>query len=168
MSLGEKIRAQYLEARGLTESDLAAMAPDERKAIEDEIKNAIMAALEVLARTTLAGGRDPVPKRKRFCVYNPPPPECCVGHLSLQTELAVNATPFIRPNQTLVGKADGVKGAVEPRLPKVQELVHFGEVRGQVIILPDKCLEHGLEIRNPIKDVGSGEAIAIKLAFEIG
>lgn len=46
MSLGEKIRAQYLEARGLTESDLAAMSPDERKAMEDEIKNAIMAALE--------------------------------------------------------------------------------------------------------------------------
>ncbi|MGP4670142.1 hypothetical protein [Agrobacterium pusense] len=46
MSLGEKIRAQYLEARGLTESDRAAMSPEERKAIEDEIKNAIMAALE--------------------------------------------------------------------------------------------------------------------------
>ncbi|WP_312609030.1 hypothetical protein [Agrobacterium pusense] len=45
MSLGEKIRAQYLEARGLTESDLAAMSPDERKAIEDEIKNAIVAAM---------------------------------------------------------------------------------------------------------------------------
>ena len=40
------MRAQYLEARGLTESDLAAMSPDERKAMEDEIKNAIMAALE--------------------------------------------------------------------------------------------------------------------------
>jgi hypothetical protein len=46
MTLGEKIRAQYLEARGLTESDLAAMSPDERKAIEDEIKNAIIAATE--------------------------------------------------------------------------------------------------------------------------
>lgn len=45
MSLGEKIRAQYLEARGLTESDLAAMSPDERKAIEDEIKKAIVAAM---------------------------------------------------------------------------------------------------------------------------
>ncbi|WP_280171442.1 hypothetical protein [Agrobacterium pusense] len=45
MSLGEKIRAQYLEARGLTESDLTAMSPDERKAIEDEIKNAIVAAM---------------------------------------------------------------------------------------------------------------------------
>ncbi|MGF0524128.1 hypothetical protein ACQEDT_21655 [Agrobacterium pusense] len=46
MTLGEKIRAQYLEARGLTESDLAGMSPDERKAIEDEIKNATIAATE--------------------------------------------------------------------------------------------------------------------------
>ena len=46
MSLGEKIRAQYLEARGLSEGDLAAMPPDERKAIEDEIQKAIRAAME--------------------------------------------------------------------------------------------------------------------------
>ena len=46
MSLGEKIRAQYLEARGLSEGDLAAMPPDERKAIEDEIQKAIRTAME--------------------------------------------------------------------------------------------------------------------------
>ena len=46
MSLGEKIRAQYLEARGLSEGDLAAMPPDERKAIEDEIQKAIRVAME--------------------------------------------------------------------------------------------------------------------------
>lgn len=46
MSLGEKIRAQYLEARGLSEGDLAAMPPDERKAIEDEIQKAIRLAME--------------------------------------------------------------------------------------------------------------------------
>ncbi|QTK82922.1 Hypothetical protein AT6N2_L2276 [Agrobacterium tumefaciens] len=46
MSLGEKIRAQYLEARGLSEGDLAAMPPDERKAIEDDIQKAIRTAME--------------------------------------------------------------------------------------------------------------------------
>lgn len=41
MTPGEKIRAQYLEAKGLTEEDLAAMPADEREAIEKEIAELI-------------------------------------------------------------------------------------------------------------------------------
>lgn len=41
MDVGEKIRAQYLASRGLTEDDLANMSADDRKAIEDEIKKTI-------------------------------------------------------------------------------------------------------------------------------
>lgn len=45
MTLAEKIRAQILEAKGLTEEDLAAMDEGARKAIEDEIKEAIQRQL---------------------------------------------------------------------------------------------------------------------------
>ncbi|MCL6708635.1 DUF3106 domain-containing protein [Pseudomonas sp. R2.Fl] len=41
MSLAEKLRAQYLEAHGLTEGDLEALPPDEREAIEDAIADYI-------------------------------------------------------------------------------------------------------------------------------
>jgi TPP-dependent pyruvate/acetoin dehydrogenase alpha subunit len=37
MSPAERIRAQYLSEQGLSEDDLAAMEPEERKAIEDDI-----------------------------------------------------------------------------------------------------------------------------------
>lgn len=47
MSFAEKIRAQYLERKGLSESDLAAMPPEERQAIEDEIRKEIMRAMGV-------------------------------------------------------------------------------------------------------------------------
>lgn len=42
MSLAEKIRAQILEAKGLTEGDLVALPADEREAIEAEIRKAIL------------------------------------------------------------------------------------------------------------------------------
>lgn len=42
MTLAEKIRAQILEAKGLSEGDLAALPADEREAIEAEIREAIL------------------------------------------------------------------------------------------------------------------------------
>lgn len=42
MTLGEKIRAQFLEDRGLTEDDVAAMSTEEREALEAEIREAIL------------------------------------------------------------------------------------------------------------------------------
>ncbi len=47
MSFAEKIRAQYLERKGLSESDLAALPPEEREAVEDEIRKEIMRAMGV-------------------------------------------------------------------------------------------------------------------------
>jgi hypothetical protein len=41
MDAAEMIRAQYLEDNGLTEESLAAMAPEARKAIEEEIAERI-------------------------------------------------------------------------------------------------------------------------------
>lgn len=41
MSLAEKLRAQYLEAHGLTEGALEALPPEEREAIEDAIADYI-------------------------------------------------------------------------------------------------------------------------------
>ncbi|MCV9963402.1 hypothetical protein OIU34_15975 [Pararhizobium sp. BT-229] len=47
MSLAEKIRAQLLADKDLTEEDLAAMDADARAAIEAEIKEAIKRQLEI-------------------------------------------------------------------------------------------------------------------------
>ncbi len=47
MSLAEKIRAQILAGKDLTEADLAAMDADARAAIEAEIKEAIKRQLEI-------------------------------------------------------------------------------------------------------------------------
>jgi len=47
MSLAEQIRAQILESLGLNEEDLKAMDTDQRKAVEDEIRQAIGRAMGV-------------------------------------------------------------------------------------------------------------------------
>lgn len=47
MTLAEKIRVAYLEDHNLTEEQLAAMPEDERKAIEDEIQEAIKQQLGI-------------------------------------------------------------------------------------------------------------------------
>lgn len=60
MSVAEKIRAQYLQNKGLTESDLAAMPPEERQAIEDEIRKAVTQALG--AGDQAQGGADEAAK----------------------------------------------------------------------------------------------------------
>lgn len=46
-TLAERIREQYLEEHGLTEDDLKAMKPEERKAAEAEIREAILEAMGV-------------------------------------------------------------------------------------------------------------------------
>ncbi|MCZ4089941.1 hypothetical protein [Sinorhizobium psoraleae] len=46
-SLAEKIRAQYLEAHGLTEESLEAMPSEERAAIEEEIRKAVAESLGI-------------------------------------------------------------------------------------------------------------------------
>lgn len=47
MSLEERIRANILREKNITEEDLAKLEPDERAAIEEEIKQAILRALGV-------------------------------------------------------------------------------------------------------------------------
>lgn len=53
MTLAERIRAKYLEARGMTEESLAQMDPEARAAIEEEIRKAVQQA--VGAETELDG-----------------------------------------------------------------------------------------------------------------
>ncbi|MFC3676854.1 hypothetical protein [Ferrovibrio xuzhouensis] len=46
MSVADRIRAQYLGGKGLTEEDLKNMDPKERQKIEDEIREQIKEALK--------------------------------------------------------------------------------------------------------------------------
>lgn len=46
-TFAERIRDQFLEDRDLTEADLAAMSPEDRAAVEKEIRNAILEAMGV-------------------------------------------------------------------------------------------------------------------------
>jgi hypothetical protein len=54
MTPAERIRAQYLEAHGLTESSLSQLDPEIQKAIEDDIKQTIKQQLD--AQTKKEGG----------------------------------------------------------------------------------------------------------------
>ncbi|WP_457586443.1 hypothetical protein [Ensifer canadensis] len=47
MSFAEQIRAQILEAHGISEDELKAMDPEQREAIEDEIRKAIERAMGI-------------------------------------------------------------------------------------------------------------------------
>ncbi|WP_117190576.1 hypothetical protein [Rhizobium terrae] len=58
----ERIREQYLDAHGLTEEDLKAMSPEDREAIEAEIRKAILEAMGVNGQkqeTAMTMGGDP-------------------------------------------------------------------------------------------------------------
>ena len=81
---------------------------------------------------------------------------------SVKLELAFDASPFIRPDQALMGITDGVQGSVQAGLPEIQEPVHLGKIGSQIIVLPDIRLQHGLEIGDAVEDVCSGETIAIQ------
>ncbi|MCK8782608.1 hypothetical protein M0654_21810 [Rhizobium sp. NTR19] len=54
-SFAERIREQYLDAHGLTEDDLKAMSPEDREAIEAEIRKAILEAMGVNGQRQEAG-----------------------------------------------------------------------------------------------------------------
>jgi len=65
-TLAERIRDQYLEAHGLTEDDLAAMSPEDREAVEAEIRKAILEAMGVNgkqqdAAMSMGGGAEAQP-----------------------------------------------------------------------------------------------------------
>lgn len=47
MTFAEQIRAQILEAHGITEDDLKAMDPKQREAIEEEIRKAVERAMGI-------------------------------------------------------------------------------------------------------------------------
>lgn len=58
MDVAELIRAQYLQDQGLTEESLAAMDPDARKAIEEDIAELIKERLGVDKGATSAGSTE--------------------------------------------------------------------------------------------------------------
>lgn len=59
MNVAEKIRAQYLESKNMTEESLAQLPPEERQLIEDEIAAAIKRTLT--GGDTKAGPKDSAP-----------------------------------------------------------------------------------------------------------
>jgi hypothetical protein len=87
--------------------------------------------------------------------------------ISVKFEFAFNAAPLAWPDQVLMGVADGMQRAIEASLPELEELVHLGKVGGEVVILPDIGLQDGLKVRDVVKYVCGGEAIAAKLTLKI-
>ncbi|GLR21782.1 MULTISPECIES: hypothetical protein [Alphaproteobacteria] len=59
MDVAEMIRAKYLEDNGLTEESLAAMDPEARKAIEEEIAERIKSLLGIDKGATSADTAEP-------------------------------------------------------------------------------------------------------------
>ena len=65
---------------------------------------------------------------------------------SIQSELAVDAPPFIRPDQTLIRIADRVQRTFKIGLPEVEEPMQLREIGSQIVVLPDMGLQDGFEI----------------------
>lgn len=70
---------------------------------------------------------------------------------SVEDELPFERAPFLRRDHLPVHVADGVQRPVELFLPEFEEAVHFGEIRGQIIVLPDIGLENQRMVRQAIK-----------------
>ncbi len=80
----------------------------------------------------------------------------------MELKLANHITPFTGVNELLVGKANGVQGALNLGLPELDELEKFGIVRGKVVLLPNKGIEHTPVIGHPVVQLGGQETIAFE------
>jgi hypothetical protein len=84
----------------------------------------------------------------------------------MQPELGANHPAFGGADEPLVRDRHGVQRAVQFALPEIEEAEQLGELRRQIVLLPDKGLQQIRMIRIPIEDMGRGQAIAPELLLE--
>lgn len=89
------------------------------------------------------------------------------GSSLVQLELTIDTPPFVGPDQALMAVVDRVQRTIEGRSPEVKEPVHLGKIGSQIVVLPDVGLENGFKVRDAIKDMRGGQAVAAQLPFQI-
>ena len=74
-------------------------------------------------------------------------PRGCGAFLLVEAEFAVDCFELGRLDELAMRHLHRVQRALKLFLPEVQELLQFGELRKQVVVLPDVALEQLLMIR---------------------
>ncbi len=52
--------------------------------------------------------------------------------------------------------------SLDVRLPELDELEQLGVIWRQIVVLPDKDIEHVPVVWHPVEELGGGEAVALE------
>ena len=74
----------------------------------------------------------------------------------MQPELALDEAELCRRDQPAVRHANAEERAVEIGVPEIEEVEELGEVRGEVVVLPDIALQQLRVVRQPVEDFRRG------------
>jgi len=82
---------------------------------------------------------------------------------SVQAEFAVDRAQFRRTDQARMGDHDGVDRPLERLLPEREKFLQRGEIREEIVVLPDIGLQEPKVIGTAVKDARCGEALPFQL-----
>src|SRR5438874_1912777 len=85
----------------------------------------------------------------------------------MQAELAVHCPDFGGPDQARMRDRHRMERAFQLLQPERQKSVENGKSRTEIVVLPNKCLQHRRMIRKPIENLRRGQAIALELASKV-
>src|SRR5271165_4180408 len=86
---------------------------------------------------------------------------------SVQPEHAIDGADFGWSNQAAMANRDRVQAPVQLGLPELQEALQLGEIRTEIVVLPDIGLQQPRMVGSPVKDFGGCQAVSLHLSFEI-
>src|SRR3954469_24543480 len=86
---------------------------------------------------------------------------------SVQPKLAVDGLDFGRLDQPRMGHRDREQWSLKLFQPKIEELVENGEIRAEIVLLPDVGLQQEGMIRKPVQDVRRRQSVAFNLPSKI-
>src|SRR5258708_30113018 len=87
---------------------------------------------------------------------------------SVQPELRADRLEFRRLDEACMSYRHRMKQAIEFARPEVEELLELGEMRMQVVLLPDEVLQNVRVIGHSIKDTGGRQSKPLELTAEVG
>jgi hypothetical protein len=90
-----------------------------------------------------------------------------IAHRSMERDDPVPRAPFRRMDQAVVRDAHGVERAVERSRPVVEEAAQSGELRRQIVVLPDVELKQAGVVRKMIVNLRRRQAVALHPELEV-
>src|SRR5208337_1194215 len=87
---------------------------------------------------------------------------------SVQPELALDRAELRRLDQARVSDRHRMEQAVQLARPEIEEFLQLGEMRVQVVLLPDVILQEAGMVGHAVENVGRRQAKPFGLTAEIG